>query len=76
MCTCVDHYIELFQSPPPSHEIKILKRDIDGMHYDGEVFIMPPPSNLRNHVQQTMSLAAGVLVGCSSTSNFVRGKIH
>ena len=53
MCTCVFHYVDLFESPPPSHDIKVLKRDIDGDHYDGEVYIMPPPSSLRDHVRQT-----------------------
>ena len=69
MCTCVDHYVELFAKPPPSHGIKLVKRDIDGAHYDGEVFIMPPPSDLTNHVKQTMCLAAGICVGCSSAAN-------
>ena len=69
MCTCVDHYVELFGKPPPSHGIKLVKRDTNGAHYDGEVFIMPPPSDLKNHVKQTMCMAAGVRVGCSLTPN-------
>ena len=39
MWTCVEHHRQCFRSPPPSHDINILKRDIEGRHYDGEAYV-------------------------------------
>ena len=50
MCKCVEHYRQCIRSPPPYHDINILKREIEGRHYDGEVYVWPPLSSLGNHV--------------------------
>ena len=61
MCTCELHYSECLKAGPPKHGISIKKNDLDGKHYDGEVYVWAPPSTLENHVKQTVSLAAGPL---------------
>ena len=59
MCSYEEHYRMCVRSSLPSHGVKVLKRDNRGNHYDGTVYIYPPPSILGSHVKETMSFASG-----------------
>ena len=59
MCNCEEHYRVCVHSSLPYHSVKALKRDNKCNHYDGNVYIYPPPSSLGNHVKETMSFASG-----------------